>query len=160
MRGQLGLTNRYTVLTFNACSKCVGSLGVIHNRMPSCHPVSWDGCMDDLTTKRSFNSQATLVIGVLGLYFDMLSIGAGRLLVQELNVYAVVPKTPWPWHKPISASELHPKHPDFFVNIYSVRAFFVRYLKERNRSLIQSSTIIFSARFSQNCQAVFGCCEH
>ena len=51
------------------------------------------GCMDDLTTERSFDSQATLVIDVLGLFFDMLSMTvcinkhwqtSGRL-VQELN---------------------------------------------------------------------------
>ena len=33
------------------------------------------GCMDDLTIKRTFDSQATCVIDVLGLYFEMLSMG-------------------------------------------------------------------------------------
>ena len=32
-------------------------------------------CMDDLTTERSFDSQATWVIDVLGLLFDMLYMG-------------------------------------------------------------------------------------
>ena len=32
------------------------------------------GCMDDLTTERSFDLLATCVIDVLGLFFDMLSI--------------------------------------------------------------------------------------
>ena len=55
--------------------------------------------MDDLKTERSFSSQATWVIDVLGLFFDMLSMGvfkenrlwqtSGRL-VQELNVCTVV----------------------------------------------------------------------
>ena len=57
------------------------------------------GCMDDLTTKRSFDSQAAWVIDVLGLFFDMLSMSVctighwqtyGRL-VQELNVDCTVP---------------------------------------------------------------------
>ena len=28
-----------TVSTFNSCTKCVGSSGMIHDRMPDCHPV-------------------------------------------------------------------------------------------------------------------------
>ena len=31
---------RTTVHTFNSCTKCVGNLGMIHNRTPDCHPVS------------------------------------------------------------------------------------------------------------------------
>ena len=30
-----------TVPTFNSCTKCVGGLGKIRDRMPDCHPVSW-----------------------------------------------------------------------------------------------------------------------
>ena len=30
-----------TVLTNNSCTKCVGSPGIIHDRMPNRHPVSW-----------------------------------------------------------------------------------------------------------------------
>ena len=55
------------------------------------------GYMDDLTTECSFNLQVTWVIAMLGLFFDMLSMGIcttrhwqmfGRL-VQELNVCTV-----------------------------------------------------------------------
>ena len=58
------------------------------------------GCMDDLTTERSFDLQATWVIDVLGKFFDMLSMGfcttrrcqtSGRL-VQELSVCTVPQK--------------------------------------------------------------------
>ena len=53
--------------------------------------------MEELTTERSFDSQDTQYIGVLDLFFDMVSMGictirhwqtSGRL-VEELNVYAV-----------------------------------------------------------------------
>ena len=53
--------------------------------------------MDDLTIEHSFDSQATWIIDVLGLFFDMLPIGvcttghlqtSGRL-VQELNICTV-----------------------------------------------------------------------
>ena len=52
------------------------------------------GCMDDLTTESSFNSQATWVIMSLIYFFDMLSLGVcttrhwqtSDRLVQELNV--------------------------------------------------------------------------
>ena len=30
-----------TVPTFNSCTKCVGSPGIIHNRTSDWHPVSW-----------------------------------------------------------------------------------------------------------------------
>ena len=30
-----------TMLTFKFCTKCVYSLGIIHNRTLDCHPVSW-----------------------------------------------------------------------------------------------------------------------
>ena len=45
------------------------SLGKIHNSMSDRHPVSWawmHECMDDLTTKRDFDSQTMLVIDMLG----------------------------------------------------------------------------------------------
>ena len=57
-------------------------------------------CMDDLTTERSFDSQATWVIDVLGIYFDISSIvmsttrhwkTSGRL-VQEMIVCTVCGK--------------------------------------------------------------------
>ena len=57
--------------------------------------------MDDLTTERSFDSQATWVIDVLYLLFDMLSMGVcttmhwqlSSRLVQELNVGTVETKS-------------------------------------------------------------------
>ena len=68
-----------------------------HNTRPHARlPPSFLG-MDYLTTERSFDSQATWVIDLLGLSFDMLSIGVwttrywqtfGRL-VQEFNVCTV-----------------------------------------------------------------------
>ena len=43
------------------------------------HPIATkfagNGCMDDLTTERSFDSQATWVSTVLDLFVDMLSMG-------------------------------------------------------------------------------------
>ena len=57
----------------------------------------WHGCMDDLTTDRSCDSQATWVIDVLDLFLDMLPMGvctsrhwrtSGRL-VQELDACTV-----------------------------------------------------------------------
>ena len=53
--------------------------------------------MDDITTECSFDSQATRVIDVLGLFFDMLSVGvcttmcwqASDGLVRELNIRTV-----------------------------------------------------------------------
>ena len=51
--------------TFKFSTKCLGSPGIRHDHTPD--------CIDDLTTERSFSSQATWVIDVLGLFFDMLS---------------------------------------------------------------------------------------
>ena len=53
--------------------------------------------MDDLTTKRCFDSQATCVIDELGSFFDMLSMGVfttkhrqtSGWLEQGLNAYTV-----------------------------------------------------------------------
>ena len=36
-----GLTSYCTVPTINPCTKCVGSLGKIHDRLADCHTVSW-----------------------------------------------------------------------------------------------------------------------
>ena len=41
---------------------------IIHDRTPE---FPGHGCMDDLITERSFDSQAMWVIDVLGLFFDM-----------------------------------------------------------------------------------------
>ena len=56
---------------FNLCTKCVNSLGIIHNRTPDCHPVSW-AWSDDLIIECIFILQATWVIDVIGLFVDML----------------------------------------------------------------------------------------
>ena len=59
-----------------------------------CHKFPKQGCIDDLANERSLDLQATWVLAVTGLFFDMLSIDvrttrhwqtSGRL-VQELNV--------------------------------------------------------------------------
>ena len=31
----------FTVQTFNSCTECVGRVGIIHDRSPDCHLVSW-----------------------------------------------------------------------------------------------------------------------
>ena len=88
----------YTVPTFNSCTKYAGSQGIVHDRIPDCHHFPGYGCMDDLTTERSFDSQASCVINVFGLFFDILPMGARKTrllqtsgrLVQELNVCTVV----------------------------------------------------------------------
>ena len=72
----------------------MGSRGIIHDRTTDCQPFPWAGIHDDLETEGRFDSQATWVIDVLDLFFDMLSIGvctswhwqtSGRL-VPKLNV--------------------------------------------------------------------------
>ena len=81
--------------TFSSCTKC---LGTIHDNTPGWYQLPWHGCTDGLTFEHDFDSQATGVIDVLGLYSAMLSTGVyttrhwqttGRLL-QELNVCSVV----------------------------------------------------------------------
>ena len=37
-----------------------------HNRMPNATQFPWHGCMNDLITKRNFDSQATCVIKMFG----------------------------------------------------------------------------------------------
>ena len=67
-----------------------------HNTRPHARFHGY-GCMDDLTTELSFDSQGTWVIGVHSLYLDMLTTGvcttrhwqtSGRLL-QKLNICTV-----------------------------------------------------------------------
>ena len=43
----------------------MGSLAIIHDRTPDYHQVSW--------AERAFDSQATWVMGVIGLFFGVLS---------------------------------------------------------------------------------------
>ena len=64
----------FTVPTFNSCTKCMGSPGIINDRTSDCHQSPGHGCIDDLTTERSFDSQATWVIDMLDLFFDVSSI--------------------------------------------------------------------------------------
>ena len=52
-------------LKFNSCTKPVGSLVIMHDRTPDCHPISW-AVIPDFTTDCNFDSQATWVIDVLG----------------------------------------------------------------------------------------------
>ena len=52
---------------FYSCTKCLGSLGIIHNPMPDCHPASWAWLRDqvpELTTDHSFDSHATWVTDI------------------------------------------------------------------------------------------------
>ena len=54
----------------------MGSPGIIHNSTSgNASQFSGHGCMDDPTTERSFDSPVTWVIDMLGLIFDMLSLG-------------------------------------------------------------------------------------
>ena len=45
-----------------------------HNTRPHVRFLG-HGCMNDLTTERSFDSKATCIIDVLDLFFDMFSMG-------------------------------------------------------------------------------------
>ena len=59
---------------FNSCTECVDRPGLLHNRTPDCSPVSWvwmHGGPHSWTCC-SFDSQATWVIDVCGLFVDML----------------------------------------------------------------------------------------
>ena len=64
---------QYRVLTVKSCTKCAGSQVIIKDRTPDGPPVSWEVMRPDLTTERRFDSHATWFIGVLGLFFEMLS---------------------------------------------------------------------------------------
>ena len=83
--GGLGISHMGGVQcrVFNSCTKCVGSPGIIHDRTSDCHLVFWAWMrpqVPDLTTERSFDSQGTWVIVVLGLFFHMLSIGVCKAM--------------------------------------------------------------------------------
>ena len=60
-----------TVLTFNSCTKCLGSLGMI------CGPIATQfpghRCVDDLTTERSFDLRGSFMC--LAYLFDILTMG-------------------------------------------------------------------------------------
>ena len=84
-----------TVSTFNFCTKCVGSPCRQHGTSPIAIQFPGNGCMDDLTTERSFESQATWTIDVFGLFLLFMSVCATTQRqascrpVQELNVCTV-----------------------------------------------------------------------
>ena len=83
-----------TVTAFSSCTKSVGGPSITDDRTSNCNPVFLVlGCMNDLTTERSFDSQATCVIDVLGLFFtyyqwvfEQPDMQTSDRLVQELNV--------------------------------------------------------------------------
>ena len=86
---EIGLS---TVPTFYSCTKCVGSPSIVHDRTSDCHQIIL--AMRAVKTERNFDLQATWVIDVPGLFFDMFSMGvcttrhwevSGRP-VQELHV--------------------------------------------------------------------------
>ena len=58
--------------TFNCCTKCLRSPGIIHDRWADCQASSLG--LDDLTTERSFESQATWVIDVFGLILHIIHV--------------------------------------------------------------------------------------
>ena len=76
-----------TVPTFNSCTECLSNHG--HNTRPHTRlPPSFLD-RDNLTTERNFDSQATLVIDVLGLFFDMfVQPGTGK--PDDLSIGAVI----------------------------------------------------------------------
>ena len=64
-----------TVPTFNYCTKCVGSPRIIHDRTSDWHQFLGMDAWATLQLEVAFDSQATWVSDVLGLLFDMLSMG-------------------------------------------------------------------------------------
>ena len=87
--------NSRTVPTFNSCTKCVGSSGKIHDRMPDCLTGMGARTTSQLNVALIRKLRGPLMC--LTYYFDMLSMGVcttrhwqttGRL-VQELNVCTV-----------------------------------------------------------------------
>ena len=88
-----------TVSAFNFCTKCLGIPGIMHDCTPNCHPVFWAWMRPHVPDFASFDSNATWVIDVFGLFFGMISMGVCTIrhcqtsgqLVQELNVCTVAP---------------------------------------------------------------------
>ena len=62
-----------TVPTFYSCTECLGSLGIIHDHTPDCHTVSLAWMTSKLNV--ALIRYAVCVIVVVGLFFDMLSMG-------------------------------------------------------------------------------------
>ena len=65
--------HRCAVPTSNSCTRCLGSLAWYTTARLIATQFLQHGYLDDLTTERIFNPQATWFISVLGLFFDMLS---------------------------------------------------------------------------------------
>ena len=62
--------DRATVPIFNPSIKCLGSPGITHDHMPIATAFPGHRCIDYFKTERDFDSQATWVISVLGLFLD------------------------------------------------------------------------------------------
>ena len=67
IKGNTDVRITATVPTFNLCTKCVGISGIIH-ACPFATQFPGHGCIDDLTTESKFDSQATWIIVMLGLF--------------------------------------------------------------------------------------------
>ena len=80
-----------TVPTFNSCTKCVGSRGLIHDRTPNCQPGSW-AWMNEWTWFASCAGHwwSYLIVDILamGVCTARHCQTCGRV-VQELNVCTV-----------------------------------------------------------------------
>ena len=57
-----------TVPIFNSCTKCAGGQGIIKDLTLDSKQFPGYGCKDDLTTERNFDSQASWVINMVGLF--------------------------------------------------------------------------------------------
>ena len=86
-----------TVTTYNACNTYLGSPGIIHDRTPRL-PLSFlgNGCMDNLTTDRSFYLQATWIIDVLSFFLTcypwvFVHPGIGKRPVDWCKNYMPIP---------------------------------------------------------------------
>ena len=104
-------TLHYTVPTFNSCTKCLGSLGIIHDRTPDCTQFSGYGCHHKSLTLQLNVALIRKLRGslrCLAYFVDLLSTGgcatrhwetSGRL-VQELNTCTVIVTSYMECHMP------------------------------------------------------------
>ena len=75
----------FTVPTYDSCTKCVGSPGIIHDHTPVCHPVFWAWMGWWAYNWTCFDLQAlTWVIDVFGLLLTWVFVqkGTGRSMVD------------------------------------------------------------------------------
>ena len=69
------------IIVYTLCGHLIPALnaGATRAKYTTARPIAiqfyMHGCMDNLKTERGFDSQATWVIDVLGLFSDMLSTG-------------------------------------------------------------------------------------